>query len=96
MMDNHAEAAADTPPSSNQPSSARHSLNSLPPSPNSGRVTSGPPRGLIIILGLAAGVVVAAGIHQVPGILAPIFLAVVLTVSVNPIRGWMIRKGAPR
>lgn len=54
------------------------------------------PRGLVIGLGLAAAVVVAAGIHQVPSILAPIFLAVVLTVTVNPIRSWMIRHGSAR
>ena len=64
----------------------------LPPHPRDGY---GLPRGLIIILGLAAAVVVAAGIHAVPGILGPIFLAVVLVVTVDPIRGWMIRKGAP-
>ena len=56
----------------------------------------GLPRGLIIILGLAAAVIVAAGIHQVPAILGPVFLALVLTVTVDPIRGLMIRKGAPR
>ena len=54
------------------------------------------PRALIIMLGLATAVVVAAGIYQVPGILGPIFLAIVLTVTVDPIRGWMLRKGAPR
>ncbi|HYN72357.1 MAG TPA: AI-2E family transporter, partial [Nakamurella sp.] len=54
------------------------------------------PRALIIMLGLATAVVVAAGIHQVPGILGPVFLAIVLTVTVDPIRGWMLRKGAPR
>ena len=56
----------------------------------------GLPRALIIMLGLATAVIVAAGIYQVPGILAPIFLAVVLTIVVEPLRGSMIRKGAPR
>jgi len=65
----------------------------LPKVQDSGR---GLPRALIIMLGLATAVIVAAGIYQVPGILAPIFLAVVLTVVVEPLRGWMIRKGAPR
>jgi len=96
MTDNPAEPASATPPSTREPAAAEDPLKSTPASPTSGDGTSGLPRGLIIILGLAAAVVVAAGIHQVPGIVAPIFLAVVLTVTVNPIRGRMIRHGSPR
>jgi len=96
MTDNAAEPVPELPPSTHEPAAAANSLTSLPPAPNSSRRTHGLPRGLIIILGVAATVVVAAGIHQVPGILAPTFLAVVLTVTVNPIRGWMIRHGAAR
>ena len=65
----------------------------LPPPPRDGY---GLPRGLIIILGLAAGVVVAAGIHAIPNILGPVFMAVVLVVTVDPIRSGLIRKGAPK
>jgi len=65
----------------------------LPPHPRDGY---GLPRGLIIILGLAAGVVVAAGIHAIPNILGPVFMAVVLVVTVDPIRSGLIRKGAPK
>ena len=65
----------------------------LPPHPKDGY---GLPRGLIIILGLAAGVVVAAGIHSIPNILGPVFMAVVLVVTVDPIRSGLIRKGAPK
>ena len=65
----------------------------LEPHPRDGY---GLPRGLIIVLGLAAGVVVAAGIHAIPDIIGPIFLALVLVITVDPIRGWMIGKGAPR
>ena len=54
------------------------------------------PRGLIIGLGLAAAVIVVAGLHAVPQIIAPIFLALVLTITVDPLRGMMIRRGAPR
>ncbi len=60
------------------------------------RVGNGLPRGLIITLGLAAGVVVAAGLRAIPGIIGPVFTALVLTITVNPIRGWMIRRGASR
>ncbi len=59
-------------------------------------IGSGLPRGLIIVLGLAAGVVVAAGMHAVPNILGPVFLALVLTITVDPLRGMMTRRGAPR
>ena len=62
----------------------------------SARVGYGLPRGLIITLGLAAGVVVAAGMRAIPGIIGPVFMALVLTITVNPIRGWMIRRGASR
>lgn len=54
------------------------------------------PRGVIVVLGLAAGVIVAAGIRAVPDIIGPVFLALVLTITVEPIRGWMVRHGAPR
>lgn len=54
------------------------------------------PRGLIIMLGLAAGVIVAGAIRTVPTIVGPIFLALVLTITVDPLRAFMIRKGAPR
>ena len=56
----------------------------------------GIPRNLIIMLGLAGAVIVAAGIYQVPAIIAPFFLAVVLTLTVEPIRGWLIGHGWPR
>ena len=48
------------------------------------------------MLGLAAGVVVATGIHAVPDLIGPIFLALVLTITVDPLRGMLIRRGAPR
>lgn len=54
------------------------------------------PRGLVVVLGLAAGVIIAAGIRAVPDIIGPVFLALVLTITVEPVRGWMVRHGAPR
>jgi len=61
-----------------------------------GAIGYGLPRGLIIVLGLAAGVIVAAGMHAVPNILGPVFLALVLVITVDPLRSMMIRRGAPR
>ncbi len=61
------------------------------------RFSTGPlPRGLIIAIGIAAIVVAAGGMRAIPGILGPVFLALVLTILVDPIRGGLIRKGAPR
>ncbi len=68
----------------------------LPQQPHRRVHAYGLPRGLIIMLGLAAGVVVAAGIHAVPDLIGPIFLALVLTITVDPLRGMLIRRGAPR
>ena len=98
MTDNPAESVtAPASDSATEPAIPAAEVNAsdsaLPPLPSS---RYGLPRALIIMLGLATAVVVAAGIYQVPGILGPIFLAIVLTVTVDPIRGWMLRKGAPR
>jgi predicted PurR-regulated permease PerM len=48
------------------------------------------------MLGLASGVVVLFGMRQVQDILAPIFLALVLVISVYPLRTWLVKRGAPR
>ena len=66
------------------------------PVPRARHAAYGLPRGLIITLGLAAGVVVAAGLRAIPGIIGPVFMALVLTITVNPIRGWLLRRGASR
>lgn len=54
------------------------------------------PRGLVIVLGIASGVIVLAGMRAVQGIVAPIFMAVALTVTVYPLRPLLQRKGVPR
>lgn len=53
------------------------------------------PRGLMILLGFAAATITVAGMKAVGGILGPAFLAVVLMITVFPIRGWMVRRGVP-
>jgi AI-2 transport protein TqsA len=64
-----------------------------PSAPNGG--TWSMPRGLIVLLGLAGLVVTVAGIKAFSGIAAPIFLALMLTVAVNPLPAWLRRKGLP-
>jgi AI-2 transport protein TqsA len=44
------------------------------------------PRGLIILLGVAAALVAALGMRQFNQILGPVFLALVLSIAVHPVR----------
>ena len=64
--------------------------------PNPGYKGFGLPRVLTIVLGAAAGVVVVAGMRAIPDIIGPVFMALVLTITVNPIRYWLIRRGVSR
>ncbi|WP_395658147.1 AI-2E family transporter [Nocardioides sp.] len=50
---------------------------------------SGLPRALLLLLGMAAAVIVVAGMKAVSGLLAPLFLALILTVLAHPIRRWL-------
>ncbi|WP_435531072.1 AI-2E family transporter [Rhodococcus spelaei] len=54
------------------------------------------PRGLIVLLGMAGAVVAVAGIRAFSGVVGPVFLALMLTVAVQPLGNWLQRKGAPR
>lgn len=53
-------------------------------------------RGLRILLGLAAGVVIAFGMAAIGNILAPTLLALVLTICAQPVRVWLERHGTPQ
>jgi AI-2 transport protein TqsA len=53
------------------------------------------PRGLIILLGLAAALVAALGIREFNQILGPVFLALVLSIAVHPVRRLADRYGLP-
>jgi predicted PurR-regulated permease PerM len=53
------------------------------------------PRGVIVLLGAAGATVTVAGLQAVADILAPVFLALMLTVTVSPLSGWFRRHGAP-
>ena len=59
------------------------------------RVTDGPeqpetrpllPRGLLIIVGIAAALVAALGLRAFSGVVAPVFLGLVLSITVQPLR----------
>jgi predicted PurR-regulated permease PerM len=53
------------------------------------------PRGLLLLLGAAAAVIVLAGARAVADILGPVFLALVLTVLVHPVRVMLTKRHAP-
>ena len=49
------------------------------------------PRGVLVLLGFAAAVITIAGLRASADIVAPAFLALVLTVVAHPLRGWLDR-----
>jgi AI-2 transport protein TqsA len=53
------------------------------------------PRGLVVLLGLAALVVVVAGLRAIAWLFAPAFLALVIVVAIVPVRTWLRRRGLP-
>jgi AI-2 transport protein TqsA len=53
------------------------------------------PRGVLILVGLAAATVTVAGMRSIEDILGPVFLALVLTIAALPIRGMLTRRGVP-
>jgi AI-2 transport protein TqsA len=50
---------------------------------------------VIVLLGLAGAVVAVAGLRSVSDILAPVFLALMLTVTASPLSTYLRRHGAP-
>jgi AI-2 transport protein TqsA len=56
---------------------------------------AGLPRGLLVLLTIAAGIVAVAGLRAFAGTVGPMFLAVVVVVVMFPIQGALTRRGAP-
>jgi AI-2 transport protein TqsA len=50
------------------------------------------PRGTLVLLGLAAGVIVTAGMRSAAEIVGPVFLALVSVIAVHPLRGLLQRR----
>ncbi len=53
------------------------------------------PRALAVLVGLAALTITLAGIRSVGGIIGPAFLAVVLIITVYPLRSWLVERRVP-
>ncbi|NKY85475.1 AI-2E family transporter [Nocardia veterana] len=51
------------------------------------------PRGLIVVLSAAGAVVAIAGMKAFSGVLGPTFLALMLTMAVQPVQTWAQRRG---
>lgn len=65
-----------------------------PASEESPRPTWTIPRGLIVLLTLAAAVISIAGARALSSLLGPLFLALMLTIAVQPIQTWVQRRWA--
>jgi AI-2 transport protein TqsA len=53
------------------------------------------PRAVLVLVGTAAAVVVGAGLRSASGLVAPVVLALILTIAVTPLIGWARRRGWP-
>lgn len=56
----------------------------------------GLPRAVIVLLAAAALTITLAGFRSVSGIVGPTFLALLLVITVHPIRNWLEAHGLPR
>ena len=52
-------------------------------------------RALLVLLGTASATITIAGVRSISSLIGPAFLALVLTVTVHPLRGWLMRKRVP-
>jgi len=53
------------------------------------------PRAVILLVGLSAAFLIVAGLRSAAGLVGPTFLALVLTIAVHPLHGWVERRGIP-
>ena len=53
------------------------------------------PRPLLVLMGTAAATITVAGMRGIAGLLGPVFLALVLTIAVHPLRSWLHGRGLP-
>ncbi|OXM64143.1 AI-2E family transporter [Amycolatopsis vastitatis] len=67
-----------------------------PPESDLGTGGTSPPRALVVLLGAAAAVVVLAGIQAIAWFAGPVFLALVVVITLDPVRTWLRDKGLPR
>jgi predicted PurR-regulated permease PerM len=54
------------------------------------------PRGVVVLLGTAAAIIVAAGLRSMAWLIGPAFLALIIVIAVAPVQRWFQRRGWPR
>lgn len=92
----HLPPNGDAPPSAAPPAVDATGDDGREPVPAERRFPAGLlPRGLVILLGAAALVVVVAGMQAIAWLLAPMFMALVIVIAIAPVQGYLIRKGWP-
>ena len=57
--------------------------------------TGGFPRGLTLLLGIAAAVIAVAGMRATAWLIGPLFLALMIVIAAHPVQRWPRRKGWP-
>ncbi len=57
--------------------------------------TSGFPRGLTLLLGIAAAVIAVAGMRATAWLIGPLFLALMIVIAAHPVQRWARRRGWP-
>ncbi len=65
------------------------------PSKNGFLPSHGFPRGLTLLLGLAAAVIAVAGMRATAWLIGPLFLALMIVVAAHPVQRWLRGKGWP-
>lgn len=68
----------------------------VPPAPPGPTWAASLPRGLMLVLGVAGVLFIAGSMRAIPGILGPVFLALVLAILVDPLRAVLIRRNTSR
>ncbi|WP_432888205.1 AI-2E family transporter [Kribbella sp. CA-245084] len=87
MPDSPDAPPADAPNSSDSP------VDPAEPSPGGAAASWSLPRGVVVLLGLAGAIITAGGLHGFSSIAGPVFLALILTIAVSPLRRLLIRRG---
>jgi AI-2 transport protein TqsA len=57
--------------------------------------SSGLPRGLVVLLGIAAAVIAGTGMYFMSWLIGPVFLALTIVIVVSPLQGRLLRLGLP-
>ncbi len=60
------------------------------------RMSGALPRGVVILVGLAAATIVSIGLSGIRSIFAPVLLTFILTICAHPVRSYVQKRGVPQ